>query len=279
MPGLPTHVEISNEVRYKTGSENYSDWDHASVEKVIGTTATINDLVAETEYDFEVRAVVNLTVFSLVSHTKAKTEAAPVPLVETRTVSAPTGIGAVEDNPNYGHIIVTWMAGTSTELNPAAEGFRVEWSTSPAFAEGTVQQSSVLAGTDVVYTITGESDVALADGTWYVRVVALGNGDTTENANPVNGPASGVRIDSTAGVKNVNVVQKPGELAAVITCDDIDSPFFYRVSIWDGTTEYTWSCYTNSLDTSEEESDFDGWFIPTPDVGVMTKFFRIPLHP
>ena len=83
MTGLPSDVEISYEVRYKTGSENYSDWYAAHV---TGTTATINELDADTEYDFEVRVVVNLTVFSLVSHTKAKTETAPVPVVETRTV-------------------------------------------------------------------------------------------------------------------------------------------------------------------------------------------------
>jgi len=180
----------TTEVRYREKGTDV--WLTANVEIVDGK-ATIAGLDEGTEYEFQVReegAGGSKSVWS--DPTIIATN--PATPVVNPTVIAPVSVGAAPSS-TAGHIVVTWTAGTSTAENPAANGFRVEWSKDSTFATGMLQ-SGVLAATTATYTIKGDEDAALADGTWYVRVVALGNGTTTDNALPVAAD-NPVVIDST----------------------------------------------------------------------------------
>ena len=150
------------------------------------------------------------------------------------------------------------------------ERVNLTWSVDPNVAKYMVERSLTGTGNwnrldDV--TVGSYTDLTVdADGTtYYYRVTAYVNGAATA-WHVVSNTASVTVVDEDESIKNVKVVQKPGELAAVITWDSIAHPRFYYVSIWDGSSEYDWTLYTNSLDISTDESDDDGFFVPTPGV-------------
>ena len=150
----------------------------------------------------------------------------------------------------------------------SGEVVTLTWSVDPNAAKYMVERSTTgTSGWTVLGEATGSytDSTVSADNTYYYRVTAY-IADAVTAWHEVSNTTSVTVVDEDEGIKNVKVVQKPGELAAEITWDAVAGAFFYHVSIWDGTTEYTWMVFEHSLDTSEEESDYDGWFVPTPGV-------------
>ncbi|MDR0327333.1 MAG: fibronectin type III domain-containing protein [Planctomycetaceae bacterium] len=153
-------------------------------------------------------------------------------------------------------------------LQGSGEEVLLTWTVDPKAAKYVVERSLTSTGgwTALAEVTTGsytDTDVVADGTTYYYRVAAYISSDAAWRV--VSNTASVTITGGDEGIKNVKIVQKPDELAAVITWDGIADPMFYQVSFWDGTNEYTWMYATSPLDITEG-SDDDEEFIPVPGV-------------
>ena len=218
-------------VQYATNSAFTANVDTVNTATI---SATISGLDADTPYYVRVQATSgsNDSAYSTAKLVKTTIE-----------IDIPSDLEARQGTGNT--VELTWTA------DPNAAKYVVERST------GADDWTTLGESTTGSYT---DGDASLADETTYHYRVTVYSDAATPCGVSNTSSVLFVDVEDESRIMNLTVVQEQGKL--IITWDEIPGEFFYWVEIYDGVTDYTWELDTNSLDTSLEESEDDGWFVP-----------------